>query len=112
MDDTEKNSLGSDQLQPRMANEIERLAVPAAAERLRMAIGPAILPTPQPFLITAAMLQEEDAAIRTAHPRHFAERGGWICKRSQGERRDDRVEALLRIGESFAIHHQEWDGQP
>lgn len=96
--------MGSDQRQPRLAEEIERLAVPAAPERLRMPIRPTILPSSQPLHIAAAVLQEQDAAAWPAHSSHLPQRGPGIGECAYGEGRDDCVKGAVRESKGLGVH--------
>jgi hypothetical protein len=95
MENAEEGTLGRNQCQASLGNEIQRFPIPSAAQPPCMTIGLAVLPVPKPALFAAAMLEKEDTAICAAHPRHLSERNHRIGKGTQGEGLDHGVEALV-----------------
>jgi hypothetical protein len=95
--------------QTRLPNQLQRLAVPVAAELLRVPLCSSVLPSSKPIAIAAAMLQEKDLSLRTTNPSHFLKRPYWIWESAGGQRRNDGVETIVLKSEIFCVHQQKKD---
>jgi hypothetical protein len=95
--------------QTRLPNQLQRLAIPVAAELFRVPVGAAILPASKPIPIAAAMLQEKNLSLRTTNPRHFLKRAYWIWKSAGGQRRNDGVKTVVLKSKLFCVHQQKED---
>jgi hypothetical protein len=105
VEDPEKDALRLEHLQSCLVHKVMWLPIPIAAQPLRMTLGPPILPPPQPPTIAPAMLQQEDAALWLADPRHLAERRYGRREGTQRESIHHGIEAPIGKGQVLPVHH-------
>ncbi len=92
MEDPQKGSSVGDQIQTCLSDKIERLSIPVAAEKLSVAVRPAVLPSADPLTVAAAVFQKKNTAIISANTGHLSKCGNRVREGASRERRNYGIE--------------------
>src|SRR6266536_297323 len=104
MKDSEEVSLGVDDPEATLLDQLERLSVPLAAQGCGVLAGTSILKAAEPCAIAAPVLEQKNTAGLPAHAGEFSQCSDGVGKRAEAHRVDDRIEGFVGERQMLRVH--------